>query len=155
MALSRESGLSQPDPLLVLCIACLYGSDDARSVIKPTKLNVYNVLNDLHVLSRLGLIQAVVRDRGVPLRVRVASRDRGLVGVLSHIGLTTCELSVEGDLWMTLRYGPGLFPALSSDHYQDLLDRITPVADESGIPKQQPFRAQSKQIVVSTDAVVS
>ncbi len=59
---AKFTGLSTDDALLMLCLACLYGNDDARKVIKPHCPNSYNVLNDLHVISRIGLIKAVVKQ---------------------------------------------------------------------------------------------
>jgi hypothetical protein len=128
IAMALEAGLTQLDPLLVICLACLYGSEDARKLIKPSNLNTYNVLSDLHVLSRVALVQSVAGDHGAALRVRVVSRDSGLMGVLSHIELVDCKLRAEGELQLTLRYGEGLFPALSNDHYLNLLDKLISVA---------------------------
>lgn len=125
VALAAKTELSPNDPLVVLCLACLHGSEDARSVIKPRKLDAYNVLSDLHVLSRVGAVRAVAQQYPARLRVRFVSMDKGLVGVLAQIGLVSGLLSADGDLQLDLAYRHGLFPGLTEAAYVALLRTIT------------------------------
>jgi hypothetical protein len=126
VASAQSACLSAGDPVVVLCLACLYGSDHARSVIKPKELPLYNVLNDVHTLSRVGLIQALIQQNRIPLKTNFISRDKGLVKTRSHIDITELKLTGDGYLQCMMRYRPELFPALSEIDYLALMDRIMP-----------------------------
>lgn len=122
---AAAADLASDDVLLVLFLACLHGSDDARKVIKPTKPDAYNVLNDLHVIPRIGLIKALVRQTGIQMNVRFVTLDEGLEQVLSNIRIVESNLSNTEELGMQVRYLPGLFPELENDAFIALLTRIT------------------------------
>jgi hypothetical protein len=124
IALSLRVGLKPSDPLVVLFMACLHGSEEARKVIKPNALCVYNVLNDLHVLSRMGSIQSSANSNRALLRIRFVSMDEGLVGVLSKIEIVECKMSVDGELQMVIKFLPELFTELSEEERIDLLNRL-------------------------------
>jgi hypothetical protein len=123
--LAAESGLATDDAIVMLLLACLYGSDAARRVLKPAKPDAYNVLSDLHVISRVGLIKAVAQQSPVPIRVRFLTLDEGLFGILDHIGIVRPRLSATGGVAMQIRYSPVLFPALSAADSIELLRRYT------------------------------
>ncbi|CAG4890898.1 hypothetical protein [Paraburkholderia gardini] len=121
--LAAGSGLATDDAIVMLLLACLYGSDAARRVLKPARPNAYNVLSDLHVISRVGLIKAVAQQSPVPVRVRFLTLDEGLFGILDHIGIVRPQLTATGGLAMQIRYSPALFPALSAADAVALLRR--------------------------------
>lgn len=123
--LAAESGLATDDAIVMPLLACLYGSDAARRVLKPAKPDAYNVLSDLHVISRVGLIKAVAQQSQVPIRVRFLTLDEGLFGILDHIGIVRPRLTAIGGVAMQVRYSPALFPALSTADSIELLRRYT------------------------------
>lgn len=123
--LAAESGLANDDAIVVLLLACLYGSDAARRVLKPARPDAYNVLSDLHVVSRVGLIKAIAQQLPVPVKVRFLTLDEGLFGILGHIGIVRPRLTSTGGLTMQIRYSPALFPALSAADSIALLRRYT------------------------------
>jgi len=118
---ARSAGLSISDPMVVLCLASLYGSNDARKVIKPKEGKLYNCLSDIHVLSRIGYIKAIAKSQSIPLRVRFVTMDEGLFGVLSNIKIKGCNIQQDGTLGLTISYGKGLFPQISEEEYIALL----------------------------------
>ena len=122
---AKTAGLEADDGLVVLFLACLHGSNDARRVIKPTKPVAYNVLNDLHVISRVGFIKGIVKQTGVQMKVRFVTFDEGLEQVLLNIKMENIKLTNEGGLNMQVRYLPGLFPDLALDEFISLLTRLT------------------------------
>lgn len=123
--LAAESGLATDDAIVMLMLACLYGSDAARRVLKPARPNAYNVLSDLHVISRVGLIKAIAQQSPVPVRVRFLTLDEGLFGILDHIGIVRPRLTATGGWAMQIRYSPALFPLLSAADSIALLRRYT------------------------------
>lgn len=122
---ARASKLAADDALTVLCIACLYGSEDARKVLKPHKPNAYNVLSDLHVISRVGMVKAVVDTLTLQVKVRFETLDLGLRGVLSKVRIVSSELRPDGSVQICIRYLPALFPELPEAGVVDLLNRLT------------------------------
>jgi hypothetical protein len=123
--LATVSGLATDDAIVMLLLACLYGSDAARRVVKPARPNAYNVLSDLHVISRVGLIKAVAQQSPVPVRVRFLTLDEGLFGILEHIGIVRPRLTATDGWAMQIRYSPALFPLLSAADSIAMLRRYT------------------------------
>lgn len=113
--LAKACGLAPNDGIVMLFLACLYGSDAARKVIKPARPNAYNVLSDLHVIPRVGMVKAVARMLPRPVKVRFWTLDEGLFGVLSHVDIVLSHFAADGELQMQVRYNPGLFPDLIKD----------------------------------------
>lgn len=119
---AKFAGLSAGDALLMLCLACLHGNDDARKVIKPHCPNAYNVLNDLNVVLYIGLIKALV---DIPMITRFITMDQGLERVLSNIRVAETDLRDVYKLHMKLRYLPELFPELDHAGYCALMTKLT------------------------------
>jgi hypothetical protein len=124
LSLSEKAKLSPFDPVVVLCLACLYGSNPARRLIKPNKLNSYNTLSDLHTISRVAMIRAVAQGCNSPLRVRLVTRDQGLNDVLEQVRISRCRVDSDGNLQTEIKYLPGLFPELSIHDYRSLLRKL-------------------------------
>ncbi|UIF89263.1 hypothetical protein [Cupriavidus sp. UYPR2.512] len=110
--LARSCGVAPNDGIVMLFLACLYGSDAARGVIKPKAPDPYNVLTDLHVIPRIGMVRAVVRMLPRPVRVRFWTLDEGLFAFLSNVDIVDPHFTADGDLQMQVRYKPALFPDL-------------------------------------------
>lgn len=123
-ALAQSADLSASDPIVVLCLACLYENGHARSVIKPTEPPFYNVLNDVHTLSRVEAIRAQIQRSGFSLKTKFISRDKGLMQMRSQIDISDRAITDVGELQCTMRYRPELFPALPENDYLALMDRI-------------------------------
>lgn len=121
---AKAVGLSPDDPIVMLCIACLYGSDEARGVIKPHELSTYNALNDLHTLSRIHLMRGIAKRLGYPVRFRFITRDANLHKVLNWIRVADSKVSARGNVSMSLRYSSRLFPSLSMAEYRGLIERV-------------------------------
>lgn len=122
---AKSARLSADDGLLILCLACLHGSDDARKMIKPHNLRVYNVLNDVHVIPRIGLIKAVVKQAGISMRIRFITLDQGLERVLSNVRIVKTDICDAHAVQMKLSYLPDLFPELDNAGYCALMIKLT------------------------------
>lgn len=132
--LAAATGLAANDAIVMLFLACLYGSNDARKVIKPAKPNPYNVLSDLHVIPRVGLIRAVARQQPTPVKVLFRTLDEGLFGVLSQVDIVLSHLTDDGKLQMQIRYKPELFPDLARTDAIAMLQRLADItAAASGV----------------------
>ncbi len=131
--LARTCGLAPNDGIVMLFLACLYGSDAARKVIKPARPNAYNVLSDLHVIPRVGMIKTAAGMLPRPVKVRFWTLDEGLFGVLSHVDIVRSHFAAAGELQMQVRYKPALFPDLIKDEVDttaaiSMLNRIAAAA---------------------------
>jgi hypothetical protein len=134
--LAKTCGLAPNDGIVMLFLGCLYGSDAARKVIKPARPNAYNVLSDVHVIPRVGMVKAVARLLPRPVKVRFVTFDEGLFGVLSHVHIVVSHFATDGELQMQIRYNPGLFPDLIDDEGDTaaaiaMLHRIAAAAGDS------------------------
>ncbi|MFZ5529430.1 MAG: hypothetical protein ACOZE7_22495, partial [Pseudomonadota bacterium] len=115
-------------PAVVLCVACLYGggSTAAREVLKPHKrLNAYNVLSDLQVISYIRQIKAIAAEsKSVQLEVHFHSMDEGLTKFIKCVHaesrLNATKDGVDGDVG----YEPALFEELTHDEAIDVLHRL-------------------------------
>jgi len=126
--LAAATKLAPNDGIVMLFLACLYGSKAARKVIKPAKPNAYNVLSDLHVIPRVGMIKAVAKQLPRPVKVRFWTLDEGLFDVLSHVDIVLSQLTVAGELQMQIRYRPDLFPDLARFDAIAMLQRLADTA---------------------------
>ncbi|SIT48181.1 hypothetical protein BN2475_950016 [Paraburkholderia ribeironis] len=126
--LARATGLAANDAIVILFLACLYGSDAARRVIKPAKPSVHNVLTDLHAIPRVGMVKAIAKQLPSPLRVRLLTRDEGLFDVLKHMRIVRPRFATANRLEMQIEYRPALFPALAAADAFALLQRLEDAA---------------------------
>ncbi|MDR0242905.1 MAG: hypothetical protein LBJ65_15015 [Burkholderia sp.] len=125
------AGLAPDDAVLMVMLSCLYGCDAARRVLKPTKPNAHNVLHDIHVISRVGMIKAVAQQSPFPINVRFLTLDQGLFGILEHIRIVRPRITAAGGPKMQIGYSPALFPALSTADANALLKRCTSAASDA------------------------
>ena len=123
IAIAKDFKLEATEPTVVLALACVYGSEDARRVIKPAKFNAYNVLSDLQILSRINMIASIGTDWNCSLQFTFLSMDSGLNGVLKHIKVLERNMT-EGTLNLRFQYSGGLFPGLTQAEHIDLLHRL-------------------------------
>lgn len=126
--LALESGLAANDVIVMFFLSCLYGNDAARRVIKPNKPNAYNVLSDVHSISRVGMVKAAAGQLRRPIKVRFHTLDEGLQGVLQHVGIVRPRFTSAGGLEMQIRYGLRLFPELPAADSLALLQRLEDTA---------------------------
>lgn len=138
--LARACGVPPNDGIVMLFLSCLYGSDAARGVIKPKAPDPYNVLIDLHVITRIGMVKAAVRMLQRPVKVRYWTHDEGLYGFLSHVDIVDPHFTADGELRMQIRYKPALFPDLiegetGTTAATAMLNRIAAAAAEDAAAK--------------------
>ena len=122
--LALEIGLAANDVIVMLFLACLYGNDAARKVIKPKKPNAYNVLSDVHAISRVGMVKAAAKFLPRPIKVRFHTFDEGLLNVLRHVSIVHTQFTSAGGLAMQIRYDPRLFTELAATESIALLYRL-------------------------------
>ncbi|TAM01113.1 MAG: hypothetical protein EPN70_20425 [Paraburkholderia sp.] len=128
VSLALETSLAANDAIVMLFLACLYGNDAARKVIKPTEPNAYNVLSDVHAISRVGMVKAAARQISRPIKVRFHTLDEGLRDVLKHVDIVRPRFTSAGGLAMQMRYGLRLFPELAATESIALLQRLEDAA---------------------------
>ncbi|MFT4905956.1 MAG: hypothetical protein ACI978_000013 [Oleispira sp.] len=133
LSLAREHGIPNGHPVLMCCLALLYGSSDAQKIIKPKKtyspdreeIDIYNSLSDLIVLSRLSGIYAssTAKSKG-RLVVKYLTFDKGLDGFLKKTKLIKSVKIKETNTTVTnlstTTYSIDLFPHLNETEYLDL-----------------------------------
>jgi hypothetical protein len=116
----------------MLLVACLYGCDDARSVIKPYALikpnaskKAYNVLADIYHIPLIAMVRAVARMLAIALSVQFLTLDEGLDHVQQCIEIDASSLAHNSGIQLKLRYLPPLFPDLAGDDAIALVARLT------------------------------
>lgn len=130
LSLAKENNIPNGHPVLMCCLALLYGSEDARKIIKPKKIcshetehiDVYNSLSDLMILSRISNARAAFkRSLGVNSAVlKYLTFDKGLAGFLSKIDLINSTFVGEEITQSTTVYKMELFPYLNEAEYLEL-----------------------------------
>jgi hypothetical protein len=125
LELARSVGLKTDDGIVVIFLACLYANDAARDVLKVSKPKMtYNVLGDIHLIPRIGLIKTVAKDKAPGLKVRLLTLDQGLEKVLSHVRISAGDIVNDAVENIGVRYLPTLFIGLSDIQARGMLNRI-------------------------------
>ncbi|MDR5737423.1 MULTISPECIES: hypothetical protein [unclassified Caballeronia] len=131
---AHECSLPTSDPLVVLALACLYGSAHARRVLKPHSPRIFNVLSDIHVIPRMLLVVAAVRRHAPLIRVRFATKDEGLKYVLQRIYYRSPQLTADREISCGMHYSPSLFPDLTQDAFCTLMEKTMAATNHSRQP---------------------
>ncbi|WP_176307848.1 hypothetical protein ACP26O_18045 [Burkholderia sp. R-40] len=125
LELARSAGLDHDDGVVVMFLACLYGNDAVRDMLKlkdPEK--TYNVLSDIHLLPRIGLIKTVAKSKAPNLKVRLLTLDKGLEAALNNIRISAGDIVNETIENIGVRYLPPLFIGLSEFQARAMLNRL-------------------------------
>lgn len=112
--------------VVICCIATLYGSIDARKVMKPKKLKfkAYNALNDLLFLSRIQQIKATAKNMKIEkFTIYFLSLDVYLMNFYSLINTVDAYL-VDGGVHVNASYSEQLFPDLNYNEFIELTEII-------------------------------
>jgi hypothetical protein len=102
--IAEDLRLDRGDAALMLLMACLYGNDLARDVIKPSQLikkpsgadKAYNVLSDIHRIPLLESIRIQARKSPIPLDVQFWTLDEGLDHVLKNVAVAASGIGARG-----------------------------------------------------------
>ncbi|WP_141667528.1 hypothetical protein [Burkholderia cepacia] len=125
LEIARSVGLNTDDGVVVMFLACLYGNDAAREMLKlkePEK--TYNVLSDIHLLPRIGLIKTVAKGKAPGMKVRLLTLDKGLEQTLNNIRISAGDIVDSTIENIGVRYLPSLFIGLSDIQARAMLKRI-------------------------------
>ncbi|WAC71032.1 hypothetical protein OU995_15600 [Roseateles sp. SL47] len=80
--LARHAQVSIGHPLVACAIACLYGHEGARDLLKPAKTpnaaDAYNPVVDIRLMMETAYIRELWNEAGSKMTVRLYSQDRGL-----------------------------------------------------------------------------
>lgn len=113
---------------VVLCLACLHGSEAARAVIKPGRIdeNIHNVASDIFILPNMNLVRALTARNGIHgIEVTFVTCDEGLEKVLDNTQIIHAEFNLRDNLLQQrIRYGKPLFPGLTRAEYLQLMERL-------------------------------
>lgn len=127
-ALADHNKITRSHLAVVLCLACLYGSEPARLTIKPhaIKEQSHNVMNDIHVLPRINLMRASMKAAGInDIEIEYVTCDDGLEKILSSVDVILSALNGSNDgIHQIIRYQKKLFPSLSKIEYFRLMNSI-------------------------------
>lgn len=112
------------DPILVLSLACLHKNRYAQDVLKPKDGAIFNVLSDIHVISRIAAVMAVGLRHDASLSFGFLTADVGLREVLGRVRFGVPVLTDDGTVSTDLRYAPELFYDLKPDERELLQKRL-------------------------------
>lgn len=111
-------------PVIMCCAATIFGSPEARKVVKPKKLrkyNAHNALSDIISISRINNIKSLTRNNNVAFKF--ITLDRSLEKFISMISVIEVTPSSDG-CFQRLSYSRKLFPDLGESEYQNLMKRL-------------------------------
>lgn len=128
----KQNGVHLGHPVSMCCISLLYGSKQARKILKPKKnhskesldRDSYNAVSDLLLISRLAHIRLVFNEQRPELSLKLLSFDNGLRSFFNYITLLNGEIIPSGGVKVITKYSPKLFSDLTEGQAIQLLRRI-------------------------------
>ncbi len=123
-------------PAVLCALSVLYGCNETRKILKPKKnrseesvdKNAYNTMNDLIVLSRVHMIQAIEAEQGHQKdKIKFFTFDKGLEFFLNCI--KTKKLNIENSTKNSSTISeiichPKLFPELNKSDFNSLMKTL-------------------------------
>lgn len=131
-----EIGISPSHPIVICYLSVLYGCQGTRKIVKPKENRtedennkaLYNVLNDILVLSRLLMIQAITdEDKYRNQHIKYFTFDKGLDFFIKSFKINRIETVSDGVKTATITNvtcSRKLFPDLDEDSYIELMKKI-------------------------------
>jgi len=129
--------LSARSLVVICCLASLYGSRDAKRILKP-KLNMneeeaYNSVSDLMAISRVAKLGGMLKEFTPTLEIRFVTFDKSLK---AFFNLLKCDLvSTRKAINATHEYkfnviaSHDLFPHLKKEEYFALIEELGSIED--------------------------
>lgn len=147
ITLAEKHRVSLKHPVFLVTLAVLYGSDAARRVLKPKpeykteekrSRAAHNVVSDLIVISRIGLIRSTMPDADKRFGyVRYFTFDKGLSVIANAIRIISENTHHDGEdnvtTAITVTCERNLFPELDDDNWERFCSVIGVDAGASGI----------------------
>ncbi|GAB7534272.1 hypothetical protein [Burkholderia sp. 3C] len=126
---AESFGLKKNDVIVVMFIACLYGNDDARDILKLKDLHkIHNVLSDIYLIPRMGLVKWIAESQNMRIEVELLTLDEGLKNVLSNVKVSWRLDRGQSEPELFVDYLPELFTELPEDDARALLGRLAEIA---------------------------
>ena len=133
---ASDHNILHTHPSVLCALSVLYGCNETRKVLNPKKSrseermnkDAYNTMNDLIVLSRVHMIQAINAEEGYHKdKIKFFTFDKGLKFFLSYI--ETKKLRADHGLNNTstiseISCSPKLFPELSESEVINLMKSL-------------------------------
>jgi len=126
---AKSRHISLGHPVVICCLAILYGSGIARKVLKPKRLNsdIYNGLSDLMMINRLYYLyrQLYSTPSNNMIRIKFLTLDKNLEALVNSLTFhhSTAFLA-KGNENYTMGYDQSLFPDLSKDEVVKLFELL-------------------------------
>lgn len=131
IAVAEKHRVALKHPVFLISIAVLYGSEAARRVLKPKpeyksqeeRLKAaHNVVSDLIVISRIGLIRSTMSDADLRFGyIRYFTFDKGLSAVVNAIRIvsenTVCTDEDSVSTAVNATYDRNLFPEMDDGNW--------------------------------------
>jgi hypothetical protein len=133
---ASDHNILHTHPSVLCALSVLYGCNETRQVLKPKKSrseenvnkDAYNTMNDLIVLSRVHMIQAINAEKGYQTdKIKFFTFDKGLEFFLNCI--KTKKLNADHGLKNTstiseIICSPKLFPELNESESMNLMKSL-------------------------------
>lgn len=128
---ARTRNIDTQHPILICCLAVLFGSATARGILKPTQdaRNSYNALSDIMVISRICRVVAAGKgSRGsAGPNLRFITLDKKLSEFLRHMTIIEVDSALDETghyTKTTLEINPLMFPDLQKSEVAELLSLL-------------------------------
>lgn len=117
---ANELGLPNYHPTIMMCLATLYGCDDAKNIVKDKKFRASNALGDIMVPSRIEHLKFLLKQIPMPIEIDYLTHDNALGNILKYI-------YIDQDADETFRYSADyekLFPDLYVDNIDEGISKL-------------------------------
>lgn len=120
---ANSLGIPLGHPVVMCCAATIFGSQEARKVVKPkiAKYNAHNALSDIISISRINNIKSLTRNDNIIFKL--ITLDAALEKFISMVSVIEVTPSNDG-CFQRLSYSRELFPDLGESEYQNLMKRL-------------------------------
>jgi len=120
---ANSLGIPLGHPVFMCCVATIFGSQEARKVVKPKKekYDAHNALSDIILISRINNIKLLKRNNEIILKF--ITLDHSLEKFISMVSVIEITPSSDG-CFQRLSYNRKLFPCLGESEYQNLMKQL-------------------------------
>ena len=137
ISLARDYEINPCHPIVVCCLAALYGNNVAKRILKfnPNKSiyhktkdrQIYNALSDLLSISRTQHIQALAnkkRQSKKSINVTFFTLDKNLKEFAKYLDIQNTRISKDGTNYITFTWEYSIFSELSKGEAEGLLHML-------------------------------
>ncbi|MEL4440342.1 hypothetical protein [Shewanella algae] len=128
LSLAKANNIYAGHPTVIICLSILFGSNEARSVLKPKKdvenFKSYNAVSDIILISRICHIKAIFSQSKKSTLLKFITFDEGLEFFLKSIRVLDNKIIQDGGVEIEAEYSHKLFPGLTKEEFTSFMVKL-------------------------------